>query len=90
MSNVLPRKQAERIIELLRYPEDTVGGIMTNDVVYVRGDLTVAEARDKLRVPLKDPDFVYLIYVVDDEESRRLRGVDLNPGFDHGCQMKRS
>ena len=70
----LTRKQAERIIELLRYPEHTVGGIMTNDVVYVCGDLTVAAARDKLRGPLKDPDFVYLVYVVEDEESRRLRG----------------
>jgi magnesium transporter len=71
---LLPRKQAERIIELLRYPEHTVGGIMTNDVVYVCGDLTVAEARDKLRAPLRNPDFVYLVYVVDDEKSRRLRG----------------
>jgi len=71
----LPRKQAERIIELLRYPEDTVGGIMTNDVVYARGTLTVAEAREKLRGPLKDPDFVFLIYIVANEESRRLRGL---------------
>ena len=70
----LPRKQAERIIELLRYPEHSVGGIMTNDVVYVCGDLTVAEAREKLRVPLKVPDFVYLVYVVDDDKSRCLRG----------------
>ena len=70
----LSRKQAERILELLRYPEHTVGSIMTNDVVYVCGDLTVAAARDKLRVPLKNPDFVYFVYVVDDEESRRLRG----------------
>lgn len=71
----LPRKQAERIIELLRYPEDTVGAIMTNDVVYARGDLTVAEAREQLRAPLRDPDFVLLIYIVDDEKARRLRGV---------------
>lgn len=70
----LPRKQAERILELLRYPEHTVGSIMTNDVVYVSGDLTVAAAREKLRVPLKDPDFVYFVYVVDDDESRCLRG----------------
>lgn len=70
----LPQRQAERIIELLRYPEQTVGGIMTNDVVYVCGDLTVAEARDKLRVPLKNPDFVYLVYIVDNENSRGLRG----------------
>lgn len=70
----LPRKQAERILELLRYPEHTVGSIMTNDMVYVCGDLTFAAAREKLRVPLTTPDFVYLIYVVDDDKSRRLRG----------------
>jgi magnesium transporter len=71
----LPRRQAERIIELLGYPEDTVGGIMTNDVVYARGTLTVAEARDTLREHLKEPDFVILVYIVEDEKSRRLRGL---------------
>jgi magnesium transporter len=70
----LSRKQAERILELLRYPEHTAGGIMTNDVVYVSGDLTVAAARDKLRVPLKNPDFVYFVYVVDGDETHTLRG----------------
>lgn len=70
----LPRKKADRLIELLRYPEDTVGGIMTNEVVYVRGNLTVAEAREKLRPALKNPDFVYFIYIVDNEAARRLRG----------------
>jgi len=72
---LLPKKQAERIIELLRYSEDAVGGIMTNDVVYARGSLTVAEARERLRGPLKDPDFVFLIYIVASERSRRLRGL---------------
>jgi magnesium transporter len=71
----LPPKQAERILELLRFPEYTVGGIMTNEVVYVRGDLTVSEARETLREPLKNPDFIYLVYVVDNEKERILRGV---------------
>ena len=71
----LPKKQAERIIELLRYPEDTVGGIMTNDVVFVPANLTVAKARQSLRKRLKEPDFVYFIYVVDDEKARTLRGL---------------
>jgi magnesium transporter len=70
----LPKTQSERLIELLRYPEDTVGGIMTNDVVCVRANLTVAKAREKLREPLKTPDFVFIIYIVDNEKSRRLRG----------------
>ena len=71
----LPKTQSERLIELLRYPEDTVGGIMTNDVISARASLTVSEAREKLREPLKKPDFVFIIYIVDNERSRRLRGV---------------
>lgn len=70
----LPEKQSERIIELLRYPEDTVGGIMTNDVVFAAADLTVARAREILHVRLKEPDFVFLICIVADDESRKLRG----------------
>lgn len=73
--NKLPEAQSERLIELLRYPEDTVGGIMTNDVVCARASLTVGEARKTLSEPLKKPYFVYFIYVVDNEKSRRLRGM---------------
>ncbi|MFN2498946.1 MAG: magnesium transporter MgtE N-terminal domain-containing protein [Pyrinomonadaceae bacterium] len=73
--NKLPAAQSERVIELLRYPEDTVGGIMTNDLVCARGSLTVARARESLREPLKKPDFVFTVYIVDNDKSRRLRGV---------------
>ncbi len=73
--NGLPRAQAERVLDLLRYPENTVGGLMTNDVVIVPAGLTVAHAREHLREPLKHPDFVYFIYVVDDLRTRKLVGV---------------
>jgi magnesium transporter len=73
--NKLPKNQCERLTELLRYPEDTVGGIMTNDVISARASLTVSQARETLREPLKKPDFVFLIYIVDNEKSRRLRGL---------------
>jgi CBS domain-containing protein len=73
--NQLERPAAERLIELLRYPDDSVGGIMTNEVVWVPKDLTVADAREHLRAQLRDPDFVYLVYVVKDAESRQLQGV---------------
>jgi CBS domain-containing protein len=71
----LPKKQGDRIIELLRYPEDVVGGIMTNDVVCLPKKITVEEARRLLHHRLKEPDFVYLIYIVEDEESKRLCGM---------------
>ena len=71
----LPAGTRAKLIELLRYPQDSAGGIMTNDVPILRAGLTVAEARRALLEQLKGPDFVYYIYIVDDMESRRLRGV---------------
>ena len=65
----------QRIVDLLRYPRDTVGGIMTNEVITVPGSLRVPEARTLLRARLAGPDFVYVVYVVDDDEHRRLLGV---------------
>src|SRR5690242_1240157 len=64
-----------RIIELLRYPADMAGGIMTNDLVVAPVALTVTEARHVLRDQLAEPDFIYYIYVVDAAETRLLRGV---------------
>jgi CBS domain-containing protein len=71
----LPVERRMLIIDLLRYPEDTAGGIMTNQVVTITGDLTVAEARRAIRSELRGPDFVYYVYVLDDPESRHLEGV---------------
>jgi Mg/Co/Ni transporter MgtE len=71
----LPQEQTERLIELLRYPEDTVGGIMTNDFVSIPLDITVREAREMLHERLKFPDFTYFIYVIDSDDTRILRGV---------------
>jgi Mg/Co/Ni transporter MgtE len=73
--NRLPRKAGERIIDLLRYPENSVGGIMANDVVTLSPRLTIGQARQMLRERLKEPDFVYFVYIVDDEAPHRLRGV---------------
>ena len=66
----LSEPQRGRLIELLRYPEDTVGGVMTNDVIFAPARLTRKEARESLRERLKEADFTYFLYVVDDEESR--------------------
>jgi magnesium transporter len=39
--------------------------------------LTVAQAREKLRERLKEPDFFYLIFIVDDEVAKQQLGVIL-------------
>lgn len=71
----LPRERAELVTELLRYPADSAGGIMTNEVVVVPCGLSVREAIDAIRPQLERPDLVYFVYVVADSESHRLAGV---------------
>lgn len=61
----LPKERSDALVELLRYPEDTVGGIMTNDVVTLTSDLSIREARSILHERLRQADFAHFIYVVD-------------------------
>jgi CBS domain-containing protein len=71
----LPEEQRTRLLVLLQFPPDTAGGIMTNDVIAAPGHLTVGQARIALREQLRAPDFVYYVYVIEDEASARLKGV---------------
>jgi CBS domain-containing protein len=73
--NRLPRKSGERIVDLLQYPENSVGGIMANDMVTVPVNLKVGKARKILREKLKEPDFVYFVYAVEEKAPHKLRGV---------------
>lgn len=71
----LPEQPSARLVELLRYPADTAGGIMTNDLVVAPLELSVAKARQMLRDQLASPDFIYYIYIVNTLAARQLRGV---------------
>jgi CBS domain-containing protein len=78
----VPPDRSRPIQDLLRFPPDTAGGIMTNEVVTAPVDCTVGEVLDLIRPELARPDFVYFIYLVEGEAPQRLRGVvtlrDLN------------
>jgi magnesium transporter len=70
----LPKARSEKLVDLLRYPEATVGGIMSNDMVTLALDQTIREALLRLRERLKQTDFTHFLYVVESEASRLLRG----------------
>jgi magnesium transporter len=70
----LPKARGDKLVELLRYPEATVGGMMTNDMVVLPLDQTIREARLRLRERLRQTDFTHFLYVVESEASRLLRG----------------
>jgi len=57
----------EVLRDLLKYPEDTAGGIMNPDVVALSPDITVDEAISYLR-NVDDDTIMTSIYVVDDQQ----------------------
>jgi magnesium transporter len=73
----MPRKFRDRIVELLRYPENSVGGVMVNDVVSLSAETTGAEAKEIVKGKLGDVHFASVVFLVDDEEKRKLRGAML-------------
>ena len=64
----------DKIIELLRYPENSVGGVMTNDIAVVSAELTAGEAQERVNEQVKRLDFISLVFVVDEEPDGKLRG----------------
>lgn len=69
----LEEREAKTLSELLSYPPDTAGGLMSPEVVALPQDMTCQEAIEALRRVAEEMETVYYAYVVD--EHHRLIGV---------------
>ena len=75
VSRILKNTDADtrkQINELLNYPKDSAGSVMTTEFVYLQKDSTVKEAFDQIRHIGVVKETVYTCYVT---ESRKLVGV---------------
>jgi len=61
----LPRAEAGEIRELMRYDEDSAGGIMTTELVAVPISLTAAETIDEVRRQGQEVGEIWVVFVVD-------------------------
>ncbi len=61
------------INEILRYPEDSAGSIMTTEFVDLKSDMTVKDAFTRIRRQGVDKETIYTCYVTDN--TRKLLGV---------------
>ena len=71
----LPAEAADNVRKLLKYPEDTAGGIMSNWFITLREEMTVTEVRELLHARAREErteDIDYL-YVTDGDQ--RLVGI---------------
>ena len=65
---LMDRERATEIRELLTYPENSAGGIMTTEYAVVPPEVTAAEAIELLRDQEPEVETVYSIYVTDKRE----------------------
>ncbi len=67
LSELEDAEQAEDIVKLLRYDEDTAGGLMAKEYIATNVNWTMSKSLRELRKQAKETSHVYTIYVVDDE-----------------------
>lgn len=68
----VPDEEEQEIRELLEYPEESAGGIMTRDLCAVPAHATAAEAIEELRAQAEESEDLYTVFVTD--RTRRLLG----------------
>jgi len=61
-------EEASDVKELLAYPDDSAGGLMTTDYIGLPVNLTAEQAIARLRQAAEDTETIYYVYVVDEEE----------------------
>ena len=65
---MMEEDDAQDVRELLVYPEDTAGSIMTTEFVALNENVTAEEAINILREKAPSAETVYYVYVVDDDD----------------------
>ena len=71
LSHIDDVEQAGDIIDLLKYDEDTAGGLMGTEMLVVNENWSMPECIKQLRMQAEDMDEVYNVYVVDNDDRRR-------------------
>lgn len=73
LSHIDDVEQAGDIIDLLKYDEDTAGGLMGTEMIVVNENWSMPECIKQMRMQAEDMDEIYYVYVVDNDD--KLRGV---------------
>lgn len=72
MQEIEDEEHAKEIVELLRYDEDSAGGLMAKELVKVNENWTIPRCVKEMRIQAEEVTRVHSIYVIDD--SGKLKG----------------
>ncbi|MEG1615396.1 MAG: magnesium transporter [Bacteroidales bacterium] len=73
LAHIHDMEQAGDIVDLLKYHEDTAGGLMGTEMIVVNENWSMPECIQEMRNQAEEMDEIYYVYVVDDDE--RLVGI---------------
>ncbi len=73
ISEIEDREHAKYIVDLLRYDEDSAGGLMAKELVKVNENWNVLKCVKEMRSQAENVTRVHSIYVVDDEDKLKGR-----------------
>lgn len=73
LSHIDDVEQAGDIVDLLKYDDDTAGGLMGTEMIIVNENWSMPECLKQMRAQAEEMDEIYNVYVVDDDD--RLKGV---------------
>lgn len=67
IAHIEDKEHAQDIVDLLRYEEDSAGGLMGKELVAVNENWTVMQCVKEMRKQAQEIGEVYIVYVVDDD-----------------------
>lgn len=73
ISEIEDREHAKDIVDLLRYDEDSAGGLMAKELVKVKENWTVTHCVKEMRAQAENVTRVHSIYVVDEQDMLKGR-----------------
>lgn len=73
LSHIEDVEQAGNIVDLLKYDEDSAGGLMGTEMIVVHENWSMPKCIDEMRKQAEEVNEIHYVYVVDDDE--RLHGV---------------
>lgn len=73
LSHIDDVEQAGDIIDLLKYDEDTAGGLMGTEMIVVNENWSMPECIKQMRLQAEDMDEIYNVYIVDNDY--KLKGI---------------
>ena len=73
IAQIIDEEHADNIVELLRYDEDSAGGLMAKELVKVNENWSVTGCMDEMRAQAENVTRVHSIYVVDGKNKLKGR-----------------